>query len=130
MRRSQIRTPLSPKPEASHDPPSQPLSHAGDVVRRFNLRRRAQRMALQHRMVDVMENAWQPIETAPKDRHVLLFGKQNPMSVLRTDGSLVFTGYWDAMDDAWCSSGSTWEGPFYEPTHWMPLPVPPQPDAP
>lgn len=32
------------------------------------------------------------------------------------------TGYWDSIDDAWCPVGSTWEGPWFIPTHWLPLP--------
>lgn len=69
---------------------------------------------------------WQPIDTAPKDKHILLFGMQRPMPQLYAKIPQVFSGYWDNIDEAWCSDGSTWEGPFYDPTHWMPLPEPPK----
>lgn len=73
---------------------------------------------------------WLPIESAPKDRHVLLCGTQEPFNGLDMTGVLVFSGYWDACDQAWCSTGSLWNGPFYTPTHWMPLPEPPAPPHP
>lgn len=70
---------------------------------------------------------WQPIKTAPKDgSSVLLYGIQEPHELIKCDKPIVFSGYWDLTDDAWVSSGSTWTGPFYEATHWMPLPEPPE----
>lgn len=69
---------------------------------------------------------WQPIETAPRDgTQVLLFGKQDPHEMVNFTGPLIFSGYHDVVDDAWCSTGTTWQGPFYTATHWMPLPPPP-----
>ena len=67
---------------------------------------------------------WQPIETAPKDRFLLLCGPSGYTTI-----PLVFTtgrmcsdyhaGRWidHANDDL-----SDWG---FEPTHWMPLPAPP-----
>lgn len=71
---------------------------------------------------------WQPIETAPKNKHVLLFGAQRePFNCgVHYYDPLVFSGYWDDIDGAWCSSGSTAGGPFFHATHWMPLPPPPK----
>ena len=71
---------------------------------------------------------WQPIETAPRDGFILLYGSMIPDSgsdELRIESPLAFAGYWDDLDDAWCSIASSWRGPFYEPTHWTPLPEPP-----
>jgi hypothetical protein len=70
---------------------------------------------------------WRPIETAPKDRHLLLFGGQKPpfRGVTYYD-PLVFSGYWDSIDQAWCAHGSTAEGPFFHATHWQPLPAVPE----
>ena len=79
---------------------------------------------------EMMTSQWQPIETAPKDAVVLLFGLLVPHADDRhlhsaLDQPKRFTGYWDEIDDAWCPVGSTWTGPWIEPTHWMPLPGPP-----
>jgi hypothetical protein len=75
-------------------------------------------------MIETGKN-WQPIETAPKDQPVLLFGRQQPHGMVHWLGHFVFSGHWDSVDEAWVSHGSTWDGPFYVPTHWMPLPPPP-----
>jgi hypothetical protein len=66
---------------------------------------------------------WQPIETAPKNRAILLYGIMEPgESGLEYKVPHVFSGYWDPLDEAWCSHGSTWLGPFYTTTHWQELP--------
>ncbi len=76
-----------------------------------------------------MMSEWQDIASAPKDKHVLLFGKQSAIEELgEFTGPL--SGYWDAIDSSWCATASTWRGPFIEATHWMPLPPPPQGDKP
>jgi hypothetical protein len=64
---------------------------------------------------------WQPIETAPRDGHDILITN-------RGHGMLVRIAFWDeafGVGGRW----STWPGrnpALYEPTHWMPLPEPPQ----
>lgn len=70
---------------------------------------------------------WQDISTAPKDgTHVLLFGEQSRDDCgVRFKGEFQSTGYWDIFDDSWCATGSHWDGPFMQPTHWMPLGPPP-----
>lgn len=71
---------------------------------------------------------WQPIETAPKDKTLLLYGRQvggSKDDLAGWDGNIVASGYWDGIDGSWCVTGSTWRGPFIGPTHWMPLPEPP-----
>ena len=72
--------------------------------------------------------SWQDIGTCPRNDRVLLFAEQVPSG--NTDeprwfGPMVLSGYYDPIDEAWCSEGSTWTGPFFKPTHWMPLPSPP-----
>jgi hypothetical protein len=61
------------------------------------------------------QQGWQPIETAPKDREILLYGKRR-----FTDG---------IAQGAWNSGGAMhlphWMGDVTQPTHWMPLPSPP-----
>lgn len=78
---------------------------------------------------------WKPIKTAPKDKHILLFGGQKPpFNGVHYYDPLVFSGYWDSIDGAWCAHGTTFNGPFFHATHWMPLPdapalVPALPEA-
>ena len=75
---------------------------------------------------------WQPISTAPKspsfenEIRLLLFVPE------RTGGGNVVIGLWrgnDDFDGIWFCSED--EGPISwgacEPTHWMPLPAPPNP---
>ena len=60
---------------------------------------------------------WQPIETAPLD------GKEILITTAGI-GTLVRVGFWDeAREGVW----SVWPGrERMIPTHWMPLPPPPQ----
>lgn len=65
---------------------------------------------------------WRPIETAPKDgTEVLLYGRPP-----HKDDLTCYVGRWGTWDsaggpsDCWISGG-----PHYRPTHWMPLPAPP-----
>ncbi len=61
---------------------------------------------------------WQSIETAPMDgTEILAFTHEGPRIVWRVDGD---DGYWEDMQRM--LAGAT---PF-RPTHWMPLPEPPQ----
>ena len=58
---------------------------------------------------------WQPIETAPKDG----------VFVLITDGDVVQIGYYEDHLMAWRSDAAQcrlWS----DPTHWQPLPAPPE----
>lgn len=66
--------------------------------------------------------AWQPIETAPKNVTVVLLYRYRR-------GSLSWSiCYWDADKCGWVKydNPDSW---FEEPTHWMPLPSPPQQDG-
>lgn len=79
------------------------------------------------------ENDWQPIETAPKDgTWVLLYGRpytgQSPTEVSR----YVSETYeiWERVDEATKrlvrQESGYWDGDIW-PTHWRPLPAPPEP---
>ena len=60
---------------------------------------------------------WQPIDTAPKDRQLLMWEPFEPMICL---------GRWNDEDGEWsrCESNGTrfWK----QPTHWMEAPEPPK----
>lgn len=71
---------------------------------------------------------WQPIETAPKDGTLILgFSAQYRTPKLSQDRATIF---WDA--DNVLGAGVGWWGKLpnglvmTNPTHWMPLPNPPQ----
>lgn len=71
---------------------------------------------------------WRSItdDPPPKDRWLLLYGKPDDTNQLSFHKPGVHAGYYDPVDRGWCISASTWEGPFITPTHWMPLPPPPE----
>jgi hypothetical protein len=79
-----------------------------------------------HQYETPSQGAWRPVDRdTPRNKRLLLFGTMRPYDGLRVIGPEVFSGYWDEIDQGWCGNGSTWEGPFYDVTHWMPLPAPP-----
>jgi hypothetical protein len=66
---------------------------------------------------------WKRInKDTPRDRHLLLIGTQIHHNSVNIKGEIVFSGYWDEIDGGWCSTGSTWEGPFYNVRLWANLP--------
>jgi hypothetical protein len=63
---------------------------------------------------------WQPIETAPRETDVLLF-------VPREAVSYVVAGLFNnGEEDGWSSALREMMWLDHEPTHWMPLPDPPE----
>jgi hypothetical protein len=66
---------------------------------------------------------WQPIETAPKTEDEYGYGPP----ILGWDGSYMTTVQWDPDSQEWwlIISGSYAEDCDWTPTHWMPLPSPP-----
>ena len=99
------------------------------ILREVAARIRALSEALQeacHERDGLLVPQWQPIETAPRDgTNVLLYATVPPTDMLAMDGPVIMSGYFDSMDDAWCSTLATFFGPFVYPTNWMPLPTPP-----
>lgn len=74
---------------------------------------------------------WQPIETAPKDGScILLFFGQNHYDPLMDlfDYRYVLAS-WVAAKNRWLHKDGSGAGSWHVfPTHWMPLPAPPQED--
>ena len=58
------------------------------------------------------DNHWRPIETAPKDGTSIL---------LATPSGKAADGFWDARYNVWA-----WPYVKVDPTHWKPLPIPPE----
>jgi hypothetical protein len=57
-------------------------------------------------------NEWKPIETAPKDRHVIIMGRY------ANGVAYVEEGFWN-------EARGHWNGRIFEPpTHWWPMPQP------
>jgi hypothetical protein len=67
---------------------------------------------------------WQPISTAPED-----------CSILGSNGGRIpFVMMWDEVDCIWRTFNGVYEttiapitGKTWQPTHWLPLPLPPAP---
>ena len=59
-----------------------------------------------------MSLQWQPIETAPKDRYLLVYGT-----------GIIGIACWSKRDQRWHAVGVD---VVMTPTHWMPLPTPPR----
>jgi hypothetical protein len=71
---------------------------------------------------------WQPIETAPKDRYILICEANEPAWA----GNM-FVAKWFGDDETACfwtsggpNGGIDLEPRIYSFTHWMPLPEPPK----
>jgi hypothetical protein len=62
-----------------------------------------------------MEQKWQPIETAPKDKSQMLLWDGEYVTL----GSWCLRGYWLPAE------ANDFSGPGWEPSHWTPLPHPP-----
>lgn len=73
---------------------------------------------------------WRPIAEAPKDTLILLYGVLDPHAddvhlYSNLEEPTRCVGFWDALEQAWSIVGSIWTGPWFKPTHFMPLPSPP-----
>lgn len=67
---------------------------------------------------------WQPIETAPKDGQAIILWPYDHYSIW--DGASigeVVCGFYSKDDDEW---NNPEERRKFNPTHWMPLPSPPE----
>lgn len=66
-----------------------------------------------------------PGKTAPKGRKILVWGKPKSTQLVKFSTEGWHTVEWDALDQAFCLTGGTWEGPFIKPKFWMHLPAEP-----
>jgi len=83
-------------------------------------------------------NKWKPIETAPKDRYILVYAPVNINSIITGDYSIhqVVMAKWDNYFNSFCVFGTFKQGEsersswtaidVRNATHWMPLPEPPE----
>lgn len=69
---------------------------------------------------------WRPIESAPKDDETYFLAIMAP-------GKIPFVTSWDADDETFVTFNMQYEsaiqkinGKPWRPTHWMPLPAPPE----
>ena len=75
---------------------------------------------------------WKPISDEAKRGGVLLYANIPPVTggngtlLLGYDRPQIVSGYWDEIDEAWCTTVSTVFGPFVEPLAWLPLPPAPE----
>jgi hypothetical protein len=67
----------------------------------------------------VQEMGWHPIETAPKESRAILVWTPRYQNIYAVN--------WDALSKWWVIWGGGLRGLNDEPTHWMPLPQPPEP---
>ena len=83
-------------------------------------------------------NQWQPIETAPRDgTWVLIAGGRTTEDDYNSTGVLTtrpVTAFWseplweEDAEWAFCFWDGDWREGYLNPTHWMPLPQPPEGD--
>ena len=83
----------------------------GHLMHPRDIRRRVKRKA--------PNSAWQPIDTAPSNVPVLVFGYRHGRPVVH-----IAQKQPDVDVDG--AERTAWTGCRFEPTHWMPLPEPPQ----
>lgn len=70
--------------------------------------------------------AWQPIETVPKMKNLLLFAVTDIGEDGRVKNWKMDTGYYSSEPGVWTWSGYQVRKSDIQPTHWMPLPEPPK----
>jgi len=72
---------------------------------------------------------WKSIETAPKDRAVMLFIPDGSDNITPDTPLCYFDPFYERNGDGWviCYAGEELRLHFTDkPTHWMPLPEPPK----
>lgn len=82
------------------------------------------------------EPGWQPIDTAPKDKAILVSGgtycRNSTPYPFESELKSVLIAYWDDREKCWevpNTETQDYDADVVRPTHWMPLPAPPEDDA-
>jgi hypothetical protein len=75
---------------------------------------------------EVAMNEWKSIETAPNDRTIILFAETDIDSIGIAHNWKMATGCKLSGGDGWQWDGRYLKAYDVQPTHWMPLPNPPQ----
>lgn len=65
---------------------------------------------------------WQDIATAPTDGPEVLLGW-----FAYDESGMCRVGFWHPRENAWCDTHQVLHNQWSFPTHWMPLPLPPEP---
>lgn len=94
--------------------PSESLMRAGGIDYWRDIMRSAYRSALSAQVQDVA--GWEPIETAPKDRTIMLIWSSAWLHPIM--------GYWSTVQNGWLEYASR-DTKANIATHWMPLPAAP-----
>lgn len=77
----------------------------------------------------VRAQAWQLIETAPKDGTVILIADSRAVYAAFWNGKHEPNFPWRFVDPSEDDGFNGWMGDKFGPTHWMPLPSPPEADT-
>lgn len=72
------------------------------------------------------KHGWLPIESAPKMRTVLLFAVTERRNNGAVNNWKMGSGFWSKGHDAWIWEGHALKIYDHKPTHWQPLPAPPE----
>jgi len=67
---------------------------------------------------------WKSIETAPKNREVILLGFAKLIGTIREEDRRVYEGWWNHIQNTWTSTNGFVI--LSDATHWMPLPDAPK----
>jgi hypothetical protein len=75
-----------------------------------------------------MTPEWRTIESAPKDMTTVLLGWFETFGLDWADdpAPMYKVGFWHPRHRAWCDTHQVLHNQRSHPTHWMPLPAPPE----
>ena len=71
-------------------------------------------------------NEWQPIETAPNNKSILVYARWDWDGMDRPSDEYEAVVAWSEGGSFWSETNNPYTDKAYKPTHWMPLPKPPK----